>query len=118
MKANLLSDIIQATIETLTELKRMYQLNYELLEQLNVACQWILDNQIHISNEEQIRSLLSKAVILLNELRADEPRIIQYQKLPNENLQHRKPNKEFTERASAMLINTLIMIRGCYFLGK
>ena len=68
-----------------------------MFEQLNVACQWILDNHIQIPNEEHLHSLLSKATALLNTLQADEPRIIQYGKLPNDNLQHRKPNKEFTE---------------------
>jgi hypothetical protein len=60
--------MIQVAIETLKELKRMHQLNLELLEQLNVTCQWIIDNNIQVSDEEHMSSLLNKSLTLLNEI--------------------------------------------------
>jgi len=76
-----LSDAIQEVIDTLSELKRLHQLNFELLEQLNVVCQWILDNHTHIPNEGKLRSLLSKSLALLSEIHADTPKTLIYQKL-------------------------------------
>ena len=73
-----MSDALQQTINTLTQLKRMHQLTYELLEELNVTSQWILDNKINIPNENQLRSLLGKSLTLLTEIQADEPIILQY----------------------------------------
>jgi cytoplasmic iron level regulating protein YaaA (DUF328/UPF0246 family) len=59
----------------------MHQLNLELLEQLDVACGWILDNHITIPNSSLLASLLAKAKALLRELQSTEPKIMQYQKL-------------------------------------
>jgi hypothetical protein len=73
-----LSDAIQKAIDSLTELKRLHQLNFELLEQLNVSCQYIVDNQIIVPNEEQLRSLLKKSLCLLNELQGEQPKTLQY----------------------------------------
>jgi hypothetical protein len=72
------SDIIAETIDTLTELKRMYQLNLELLEQLGVACGWLLDNKIPIPNRDTICSLLVKARMLLDEIYS--PPFLQHRK--------------------------------------
>jgi hypothetical protein len=82
-----LSNAIQETIDALSELKRLHQLNFELLEQLNVACQWIIDSHLCIPNEEKMRSLIGKSLILLNEIQADEPKVLQYQKLADEKKQ-------------------------------
>jgi hypothetical protein len=73
-----LSDAIQQAIDTLIEIKRLHQLNFELLEQLNVSCQYIVDNKIEISNERHLRSLLNKSMALVNELDGDQPKILQY----------------------------------------
>ena len=73
-----MSDALQEVIDTLSELKRLHQLNFELLEQLNIVCQWIIDAHLCIPNEEKMRSLLGKSLILLNEIQADEPKTIQY----------------------------------------
>ena len=64
MSNNLLGEII----ETLKELRRMHQLNFELLDQLNVACGWVLENHIDLPNKEKLASLLSKGTTLLEEI--------------------------------------------------
>jgi len=73
-----LSDVIQQTIDALTEIKRMQQLNFELLEQLNVACQYIVDTKIEIPNEEHLGSLLKKSMALIDELQGNNPVLLQY----------------------------------------
>ena len=78
MERHTLPDAIQDAIDTFSEIKRMHQLNFELIEQLNVTCQWIVDSNISIPNKEHLQSLLCKTVSLINELRADEPKILQY----------------------------------------
>jgi len=76
MSNNVLTEII----ETLTELRRLHQLNIELLEQLDVVCKWLLSYDVPIPNPDTIRSLLTKAETLLNEIHSSdeslhEPRI-------------------------------------------
>jgi len=67
MSNNLLGEII----ETLKELRRMHQLNFELLDQLNVACGWVLENHIDLPNKEKLASLLSKGTTLLEEINTE-----------------------------------------------
>lgn len=85
------SDILSTVIRTLEELKRMHQLCYELLEQLNVSCGFLRQNNIRLPNEEKLASLLSKAMVLLEEINT-EP-------VSDEFLQRKKPDKDFTETA-------------------
>ncbi len=92
-----MSEAIQNVIDTLSELKRMHQLNFELLEQLNVTCQWIIDYKINIPNETLMRSLVGKSLALLNELRGDTPKTLTYKKIANESLHEPKNNEDFTE---------------------
>ncbi len=66
------------TIDILQELQRMHQLNIELLETLAIACSHITKNHVDVPNESTFISLLGKAWALLDEIKADEPRIIQY----------------------------------------
>ena len=67
------NDIMTEIINTLTELKRLHQLNIELLEQLDVACNWLLSHNIQIPNSDTLCSLLTKVEALLNEIySADE----------------------------------------------
>lgn len=40
----MLPDFLTQTIDALSELKRMHQLNFELLEQLNVTCEYFVLN--------------------------------------------------------------------------
>jgi hypothetical protein len=70
--------MLQEVGETLIELKRVHKLNMELLEQLNVACNYLLSNNVHVPNESTFASLLKKAWALMDEIRADEVRGIQY----------------------------------------
>ena len=66
-------------IGTLRELERLHQLNLELLEQLNVICDWLVEHDIPIPNPQSLYSLLSKAKSILNEIENSEPRILHFQ---------------------------------------
>jgi hypothetical protein len=92
------SDALTEIIDSLKELKRMHQLNYELLEQLNVACGYFLENHVKMPNEDKIVSLLSKAMTLLKEIDMEMP--------SDDFLQRKKPDGDLTEPPSAILINT------------
>jgi len=104
-----LSDLIQEAIETLNELKRMHQLNFELLEQLNVTSQWIIDNKVKIPNENQMTSLVGKALTLLNELHGETPKTLQYRKIADESLHGHQTDEEFTEPEKTSLISWLFL---------
>jgi hypothetical protein len=86
----LLHDSFTEVIDSLAELKRMSQLNLELLEQLVVTCTWLRNSGIHLPNESVFDSLLNKTIALLNEIQADEPKILQYKKLSDD---WKHPNK-------------------------
>jgi hypothetical protein len=75
-----LSDAIQEAINALSELKRMNQLNFELLEQLNGTCQWIIDKNIEVPNTDQLHPLIGKSLTLITEVQGDSPKLLQYQK--------------------------------------
>lgn len=92
-----MSDAIQQAIDALTEIKHLHQLNFELLEQLNVSCQYIVDNNIEVPNEPHLRSLLSKSLSLIAELQGKEPKTLIYKKVANESLHGDKTNGNFTE---------------------
>lgn len=105
MESLCLSDTIQEIITTLTELKRMHQLNFELLEQLNVTCQWILDNKISIPNQEHLHALLCKSFALLNEIQNSAPRILQYQAI----------RRKLTAKSNRRQVNRTLL---CYYLKR
>ena len=86
------NDAISEICNTLVELRRMHQLNMELLEQLGVACGWLLEHNIPIPNASTFASLVTKSLALLKEIQAEEPRMLQYQKLSDESKQPRKPD--------------------------
>jgi len=67
--------------DTLQELKRMHQLNMELLEQFSIACDFLLKSGIAVPNASTFASLLNKSMALLNEIQAKTPKILQYRKL-------------------------------------
>ena len=92
-----MSDSLQEVIDTLSELKRLHQLNFELLEQLNITCQWMIDAHVCIPNEEKMCSLLGKSLTLLSEIHADTPKVLQYQKLTDEKKQHIETDEDETE---------------------
>lgn len=56
----------------------MHQLNFELIEQLNIACQFIVDNNVSIPNELLLRSLVGKSLSLIAEMQAKESKTLQY----------------------------------------
>ena len=74
-------DSLTEIIDSLTELKRMHQLNLELLEQLAITCDWLRNSGIRLPNESTFYSLLNKTTTLLDEIQADSPKTIVYQKL-------------------------------------
>jgi hypothetical protein len=88
---------ISQIISSLTELKRMYQLNSELLEQLAVTCDFIKENGIHVPNEEKFCSLLNKTYALLSEIQADEPKTLVYKKLSDDGY-HEPQNRRRVNR--------------------
>jgi hypothetical protein len=91
-------DYLTDVIDSLSELKRMFQLNVELLEQLAVTCDWLKKNNVPIQNEETFNSLLNKTTSLLAEIQADEPKSIIYKKIEQTKF-HMNPKTatDFTE---------------------
>jgi hypothetical protein len=87
----------------------MCQLNFELLEQLCITCQWILDNIPQIPDREKLCSLINKSQTLIREIQADEPKILRYQKLADEKKQPQRTDGEVTEPISIKVIS---MLRG------
>jgi hypothetical protein len=77
MSNNILYNITSA----LEELERMHQLNYELLEQLNVIFGYLNANKVKVPDEEKLAGLLTKAMALLAEVQAGTPKTLQYQKI-------------------------------------
>lgn len=69
---------IDDIIEMFRELKRLHQLNLELIEQLCVTSDWLLEHNIPIPNPSSFVSLLNKAKALLIEIQANEPNSLQY----------------------------------------
>ena len=90
--------------KTLQELKRLHQLNMELLEQFSISCDFLLKSGVKVPNASTFASLLNKALSLLNEIQADEPKIIQYQKISDEILHGKKSDRDFTEPMKNMFI--------------
>ena len=78
---------------TIDEALKMHQLNFELLEQLDVACKWLLENNIQVSNRGKFVSLLSRADALLKEI--DSPLFQDHQ--TDESLQGNGSDDNFTE---------------------
>ncbi len=77
---------IDEIIDTFTELKRVHNLNIELLEQLDVACSWLLSQNSYLPNAEKLYALLAKTKAVLTEIQSDEPRTLQYKKITDETL--------------------------------
>jgi hypothetical protein len=88
-------NFIDEAITTFSELKRMHQLNSELLEQLTVTFELIFQNNIPLPNSGTVYSLISKARALLAEIQSSsEVKILQYKKLSDESKHLNKPNGE------------------------
>ena len=92
-----LSSIIREIASRLEELDRLYGLNLELLEQLDVTCEWLIDNIPQIPNIDKLRSLLLKVDTLLTEIYSDSPLFLQNSKVSDENLHDNKSDEDFTE---------------------
>jgi hypothetical protein len=69
---------VDRVIRTFVKLKRLHQLNLELLEQLHVAMLWIAEHKIPLPNPDVLNSLFLKSKSLLNEIQSNEPEFIQY----------------------------------------
>ena len=74
-------DNLTEIIDSLSDLKRMYQLNIELLEQLAITCDWLRNSGVRLPNESAFYSLLTKTTSLLDEIQADSPKTLIYQKI-------------------------------------
>jgi len=93
-------DTITEIINTLSELKRMHQLNLELLEQLGVACSWLMEHNIPIPNASTLSSLLSKTMVVLAEIYSDMPKVLQYSAIRRK-VTDQKSDGEVTEPDTA-----------------
>jgi hypothetical protein len=96
--------MLSDTIETLQELRRMHRLNHELLEQLAVACSFLVKNHLEIPNEETLVSLLKKAWALMDEIQVDQPKVLQYMVgHPTESNMEKNPTKRKQNHPSLCL---------------
>jgi hypothetical protein len=68
----------------------------ELLEQISIACDYLLKSDVTIPNGNVLASLLNKAMTILNEIQSDSPTILQYQKLTDEKKQSPRTDEEGT----------------------
>ena len=89
--------ILQEATDTFQELKRMHQLNIELLENLSLACNHLVTFHIQVPNASTLASLLNKATTLLDEITASESQTIKYRKLSDDWKHRDKPNGKVTE---------------------
>jgi hypothetical protein len=85
---------LSVIIETLQELERIYQLNLEVLEQLNIICGWILKNDVAIPNKDKLDSMFLKTQALLKELYFSSPKTLHYRKLTDEKKQHFRTDED------------------------
>jgi hypothetical protein len=90
-------DSFSEIIDSLTELKRISQLNMELLEQLSVTCDWLRKSGVKLPNQSAFDSLLNKTMALLDEIQADEPKILVYKKLSDDGY-HEPDNRREVNR--------------------
>ena len=108
---------IDEIINIFTELKRLHGLNVELLEQLDVTCNWLLSSNVDMPNAEKLYSLLAKTKALLTEIQADEPKILQYKKITNESLHEPRNNEDFTEPETRFCYFSVCSISMLLFVG-
>jgi hypothetical protein len=101
---NFLTGLLEVA-EILQELKRMHQLNMELLEQLSIACDYLLKSAVAVPNANLFASLLNKAMALLNEIQSDSPNILQYQKVADEKKHSDEADGKVTAPKNITLIN-------------
>lgn len=88
---------LQEVIDSYQELQRMHQLNIELLEQLALACNHLVVNHVKVPNVNTFNSLVSKAMTLLNEVTADETKLLVYRKTTDGFLQRKRTDDNLTE---------------------
>jgi hypothetical protein len=87
---------IDDIVYTLNELRRLHQLNFELLEQLHVTISWIFEHGIPLPNLDTLHSLCTKAKSLLIEIQSENPKILQYSSA-DEKKQHFRTDEDETE---------------------
>jgi hypothetical protein len=76
---------ISDLIEMLSEIRKMHQLNLELLENLSVTYSYMDENKIAFPNEGKFRSLLNRSKALLEEMYSVQtPTLLYKQKLSDE----------------------------------
>jgi len=90
-------DSLTEIIQSLEELKGMHQLNYELLEQIDIIFGYFRENNIRLPNEEKLVGLLSKALALLSEIRSSTPKTLLFHKLSDDSY-HEASNRRKVNR--------------------
>jgi hypothetical protein len=95
-----MSENLREVRDTINEIINMHQLSLELLEQLDLTCGWLIDNDIQMPNREKFDLLLQKARNLLDEV-CSSPSIFRDQKITGDGFSHghakRRGDDKFTE---------------------
>jgi hypothetical protein len=103
---------LSGIVTALQELERMYQLNMEMLEQLDVIFKWIIENDVPIPNSDKLVSLLSKNQALLQELYSSSPAILTYQKLNRRKVTPFRTDEDETEPAKKSFLKPNLRFAG------
>lgn len=85
------NNVIAEIKSVLDEVERLQQLNYELLEQLNIIFAHINKNKLEIADKEKLAGLLNKAMVLLSEIHSNPPKDYYVQKVSR---------RKFTEKTN------------------
>jgi hypothetical protein len=99
--------MIREIATSLAQLDRLHQLNLELLEQLDVTCEWLLDSGFQIPNANKLKSLLSKANTLLTEIYDERPSTLLFSK-PSDGSYHVSSNRRKVNRTDKNRLLTRI----------
>jgi hypothetical protein len=86
-------------------------MNLELLEQLNVACGWLIEHNMPIPNAETLISLIAKARTLLAEIQADNPKILQYNAIRRKVTEEKSDDKVTEPRKTRLKNGFLLQLR-------
>lgn len=84
--------------ELIDEANHMHELNLELIQELELACKWILENKIRPPNRKNLVSILNKIDVLLHEIYST-PKMQYIKEIePTDEFLHRKrTDEDFTE---------------------
>jgi hypothetical protein len=109
---------IDTLIETFSELKRLHELNAELLDELCVAVDWVFEHEPQVPNAETLHSLLQKSRTLISEIQADEPKMLQYKMSRRKVTDYRERNGTDEEVPEPFFIRLLYWVMGSWLLQE